>query len=88
VQGKVLEVARPLVFLYLLHQHPPTSLSAHKLFCAILRHVDMVSALAVQPECCLARLSSALEGSVPDVQSAFASGCAFGPSLKVICSMS
>lgn len=56
----MLERAAPLALLYALHPHPPVAASAHKLFCAILRHVDAVSALkACKLHTCLAIVLSA-----------------------------
>jgi hypothetical protein len=42
LQGKAVDVALPVSYLYLLHSHQPACLQAHVLFCSILRHAAVV----------------------------------------------
>ena len=44
VQAKVAEIALPVALLYATHAHSSVALAAHMLFCAIVRHADVVCA--------------------------------------------
>lgn len=44
VQAKVAEIALPVALLYATHAHSSVALAAHVLFCAIVRHADVVCA--------------------------------------------